>query len=422
MSFAVLHTGDLHYRSDFLAEIERCVAPMIIAASRADLIVIAGDIFHHGGIKLEDHACQAAIKLVERLACHAPVVIIRGNLSHDGHALHVFDHLQTIHQVLVAERPGQYLLSQIEAHGFVEAEPDGQFDLDEAMHARCLLSLLPMPTKEWMMANQAVGSIQDTNDQAAKGLSAIMAGFGVRSRQVDEQAARLIPHVLISHLTVTGSMNPAQPITGIEIEVPMPDFDLARANLVCLGHIHERQQIGENIFYCGSPYRANYGVGTEPKGFWLHEISNHDDEILVGNEFLPVPATRRPMIEVDLKTGELDIQKISAIIAQDEAPINLKVRLLAGPDQHVDRFEIEQQVRKANPEIGGLKIEIQREQAIRVRADVSKITGLPERIKTWMSSRDPGFVLSESVTAKAKLLESDLEKVEEQVCGSIDCG
>lgn len=69
---------------------------------------------------------------------------------------------------------------------------------------------------------------------------------------------------LFSHIAITGSVNN----DGTKIENPIKVSDFKPFKKVLLGHYHNSQQIGSNIFHLGSIQQNNFGEDDE-KGFWL---------------------------------------------------------------------------------------------------------------------------------------------------------
>ena len=105
----------------------------------------------------------------------------------------------------------------------------------------------------------------------------------------NEKANRLgIPTILAGHGTVKGSrLSTGQRVTDPDAEFGIADLALTKAALICLGHIHLRQQLQGNAFYSGSITRADHGE-TEEKGFFLHTIAGGS----VASRFVETPARR----------------------------------------------------------------------------------------------------------------------------------
>ena len=82
-------------------------------------------------------------------------------------------------------------------------------------------------------------------------------------------------------------LSTGQRVTDPDAEFGIADLALTKAALICLGHIHMRQQLQGNAFYSGSITRADHGE-TEEKGFFLHTIA----EGRVESRFVETPARR----------------------------------------------------------------------------------------------------------------------------------
>lgn len=69
-------------------------------------------------------------------------------------------------------------------------------------------------------------------------------------------------HVLLSHIAVNGSRNN----DGSLVEAGISVTDFAKFDLVLLGHYHDQQQVGKNVFHIPSLQQNNFGENAE-KGF-----------------------------------------------------------------------------------------------------------------------------------------------------------
>jgi DNA repair exonuclease SbcCD nuclease subunit len=185
-------------------------------------------------------------------------------------------------------------------------------------------------------------------------------------------------------------------LVGHEIDIPYDSMMLAVPDLICLGHIHLPQQIGDRAFYSGSLYSLNWGE-MERKGFYIHTL---DGKKLVESRFIETPTRRLVRIAEDLvneipcKDFDMEIIKgayvrVDFTVYQDEASKIDK-------QQQIDFYK----------GFGALDVDIRIIRVPRqtVRSEsVLKVNTLRDKIKAMAELR--GETVSESVLQKADLLE-----------------
>jgi DNA repair exonuclease SbcCD nuclease subunit len=155
--------------------------------------------------------------------------------------------------------------------------------------------MCPAPTKQFFNSNS---DIKGADNEIAQAVSGIFAGFAAQAKQYD------YPHILVGHWNVSGAMvSETQVLTGVDVEISKDQMGLAEANLICLGHIHKSQQIGNNIFFSGSTQNNTWGEMSEP-GFYMHEL---DSKNSLTSRFIPTPSQKRFRIQKDYTEEELDI-------------------------------------------------------------------------------------------------------------------
>ena len=280
----VLHCADLHFDDEpgrLQNTIECC--ELILATARVevpDLIAIAGDIYERGLI-LGSPGTLAAIDFVYRCGAIAPVVITSGTPTHDAvNSTEVFNKLNTKHPVHATSFPHQVGLTKEEPRRFIEVNRTTEAALDLSLVVSCL----PSVTRAALMTMGSL-SIDAVSIEYAELLRDLFQFWGI----ANEKANRLgIPTILVGHGTVKGSrLSTGQRVTDPDAEFGIGDLRLTKAVLICLGHIHLRQQIHENAFYSGSITRADHGE-TEEKGFFLHTIAGDS----LTSRFVETPARR----------------------------------------------------------------------------------------------------------------------------------
>ena len=380
----ILHLGDIHFRNDLLAEIEKCVdfaAKRAESSVRPDAIVIAGDVFDERQT-YDSPAFLAADRYIRRLSRTAPVLIVKGTPSHDGQTLKFFEN----ERVYVSEAPEQVLLTDrgfIKYNGTVPGE------------AKALFSCLPSVSKASIAAFYK-GSLSETTFNTVELMRDVLRGWG----EVNTWVRMNVPTVLVGHLSVTGAiLSTGQQMVGREVELGVGDLRMAAADLVCLGHIHKVQNWGE-VFYSGSITRLNFGE-AENKGFWIHSFEAGN----VASQFIKTPA--REMVTVDCDS-------LPSSDALPRVPEGACVRLrymVSEEDVHkVDEKDLKEKL----SDMGAAEIKIEKTVVPRqrVRAEgISRLASIDDKLRKW--AKTVGEDLSVGVFKKLALLEHGEEVCEE---------
>jgi len=269
----LLATADWHIQDSTIEEATKCLDFLVQTAETEEpaVIIHAGDTFNSGDVKLDSKAAKLVIRTFNRLADIAPVAVILGTPSHDSTAAEILSFVRGQFPIHVAAKPEQIFLSS--GIGFVDIE-----DAVKSGGCDAVISLMPAPTKQFF---QGSGDIKQGDAEIAAAMSAIFAGMGSTA------AGFPAPHILVGHWSTTGSLiSETQVLTGVDIEISPDMMMLANPLLVCLGHIHFRQQIKKNIFYSGSLFANNWGE-LDDKGFYIHEIG---DEVV--SRFIKTPSRK----------------------------------------------------------------------------------------------------------------------------------
>jgi len=258
----ILHFADIHARDNDIDEIEKCLNAIVQAGwnHSPDLIVCVGDIFDSQNVKLDSKAAKLIFNVFTQLADIAPVAVVIGTPSHDGTAAEVLKHVKAKHQIRVSKRPEQFLL--VRRNNGASFIDDPMLAEDDGVMA--VISMVPTPTKQFF---NSASDIKGSDNEIAQAMGQMFGGFGARAAGFPG-----VPHILVGHFQVGGAfISETQQLAGLDIEISKEQIGYAQANVVMLGHIHLRQQIGINIFYSGSIYRKDFGE-LDIKGFYIHEI------------------------------------------------------------------------------------------------------------------------------------------------------
>jgi len=252
----ILHFADAHSRDKDIDEASKCLNFIVETAAKeaVDLVVFAGDFFHSQEIKLDSLSAKLAIKTVSRLADIAPVAIVLGTASHDGHAPEILSFARGKHDVFVASYPQQVYLE----NGFFFDRPAGGKEPD------AVISFCPPPTKQFF---QSASDISGVDLEIGAAMSGLFAGFGAQA------AEHKAPHILIYHGCISGATaSNGQQMTGRDILISRDQIALAGVSLCLCGHLHLPQELGEGMFYSGSIYSVDFGEDHE-HGFYIHEVA-----------------------------------------------------------------------------------------------------------------------------------------------------
>jgi exonuclease SbcD len=388
----VLHCADLHF-DDEGGRLKNTIlcCDQVIATAQAespDLIVIAGDVYDKGLI-LGSPGTLAAIDFVQRCGNVAPVVITSGTPTHDAaNSTEVFNKLNTTHPIYATSTPHQTGLTR--DGSFMPI--NGDFTFTELA---ALVSCLPSVTRAGLVAMSSL-SLEETRIEAAELLRDLFQAWGV----VNGKANTLgVPTLLVGHGTVRGScLSTGQRVTDPDAEFGIADLKLTKAVLICLGHIHMKQQIHENAFYAGSITRADHGE-TEEKGFFMHTIEGQS----VCSRFMETPARIMRTLKPE---GLPDASLLESVAEGEYVRIVYTVK-----EEDVARVDEASLVRLAY-EKGAAHVKIDKTviPVTNVRAEgISRLPSLEEKLKRWGELN--GQPITESLLDKLHLLRTVDEEI-----------
>jgi exonuclease SbcD len=377
----ILHTSDWHVRDKDIEECEKCLSFLIqtAKAEKVSLVIIAGDMFDSQDVKLDSKAAKLAVRSVSDLANICPVAVLIGTPSHDGMAPIILSHVRGEYPILVADKP-------------MQASLIGD-DLAPASQEDCaapdlLISLIPQPTKQYF---QSASGIADSDKEIGAAMSALFAGFGAQAANFDA------PHILVGHWNVAGStLSNGQTLVGLDIEIAYDQMMMANPALICLGHIHKAQRLGDCAFYSGSLYHQSWGE-MENKGFWIHEVR---EDILDGSWFVETPTKKMVRFKDDFTTddqpGPISLSGVAGAFVRYDVTIW----------QEAAAGFAKEEVRKAFMDAGALDVDIRfiRVPRHNVRSEaVLKTERLRDKIQKMAELK--GEEVEWSVLSKAESLE-----------------
>lgn len=250
------------------------------------------------------------------------------------------------------------------------------------------LSILPAPTKSFL-ARDPSGTQEEINVAIQDKLRDILKGFAASAADSPK------PHILLSHITVTGSeTSTGQTMLGGDIQVSVADLELANADIVLLGHIHKCQSLGRNIYYAGSPYHQNFGE-LEDKGFLIITFEDGD---LVDVEFIKTPSRPRQVLDVQIIAGALDWGDSVVCPGAD-----VRVRLY-GTIAEIEAADREPEIKKFCESANSLKIEKMPQPENRVRsANIAAAKTIREKLVEYAAVKE--IEIPETAIQKAERLD-----------------
>jgi len=411
MSFKILHFADPHVRDKDLQEIEKCFDTIIESAEteQPDVIVCAGDVPDSQNIKMDSPSAKLIFRVFNQLADFAPVVIVKGTPSHEGTAVEILNRINAKHQIWFSTRPEMLLLERgkifdCNTRTFTpEYKPDA------------LISMIPTPTKQFFRNDDS--SIAKTDEEIAKEMNGIFAGFG-------EMASRFPEHFQVGGAFISET----QQLIGKDIEISRAQIELANADVVCLGHIHMNQKIGKNIFYSGSIYRKDFGE-LEDKGFYIHEFVDFELLKTADSEFIKTPTRRLVKIEVDMTETDLteiddDLVKIfvdslrncrDPETGEQKTFVRIIFTVYQNDVEKIDKRAIMEWFAGHGIENVDIRTSIIPRENVRSE-NLLKLETLPDKLIEMENLK--GETLDESIIEKAKILEADTqEDIVKQVRG-----
>ncbi|PNT91268.1 exonuclease subunit SbcD [Clostridium thermosuccinogenes] len=267
----ILHTADWHLGAyvgpqcdDPMKRMEntiKCLEKLVATAreEKPDIILVAGDIFHQAKVWADRALTEVRVvaKYLNRLADVAQVVVLYGTPNHDGESQ--FETLQ-----------------QLTAGVIYITKPEMVTVFTDNIN-KIQVAGLPGFDKGHFRAQFPGLSVEEENKVFSQQLDIIVQGL---SAQVDPN----IPSVLMAHHTVIGCEldNGQHVFQTNEIVLSSTTLENSNFDLVCLGHIHKAQRVGnciKPVYYAGSIDAFTFNDEGHEKGFWIHTIIQRDDDL-----------------------------------------------------------------------------------------------------------------------------------------------
>lgn len=380
----IAHIGDVHYAPKTLDEVDRCFAFAVEQAisEECQVAVIPGDLFDHR-VDVHSPAVSRLMQRVARLADAMPVLILQGTYSHDvPGSLDVFKTMGGKFPVFVADRICQVGLYITEDKSAARFEPsqdwlfddyqsDYRFGSGGANEYRVLFSCLPAINKGAVAA--AVGA-EKASESVGDYVYELLKGWAPVN--LTARAAG-IPTVLMSHGTVSGSINEqGVPMAGLDHEFTTGALLAAETAAVMLNHIHQHQEWhdgnGRAIAYAGSVGRLHFGE-VKQKGFLIWDVQ--PDRALP--RFIVTPAKK--LLQIDFP-GVPDMDELASI-AKDSQGAHVRVRWVV--DEEFRHSIDKEAIRALFASASEVKLEGRVNPIVRTRSEGITRMSLAEKLQKW---------------------------------------
>lgn len=367
----VFHSGDLHYSSETLDEVDRCFGFAVdhAIARKCDVAAITGDLFDHR-VDLHSPAVAAICGRVRQLADHMPVILLAGTFSHDlPGSLDVFKTIGGAFPVHVADTIQQVALYFTGTRHYWISPPD-----DGVTGQVALFSCLP-PVNKGAVA--AVAGAHNAAAATGEYVYDLMRGWSVSHAE-----ARTIgvPTLVLAHGTISGSITEhGCPMAGTDWELTTGTLFASEASAVLASHIHRHQsweKDGRCIAYASSPGRLHHGE-YDVKGFPIWTVTADGSTF----EFIETPAKRLIDISFD---GPPDMAKLrEAAATADGAHVRIRWSVDEAHRDSIDKAAIEALFGNAEAiKTEGRIIPTQRQRA----AGITQAHSLEAKLQQWCTT------------------------------------
>lgn len=299
--FSDLHL--MHQRPYFGKHVEALYAGVTKAhEAKAELIVFVGDLSGFDAPhRMHTSERLALAALIQYAAEKSRVIVVCGN--HDNpNELNIFDKLIAHHPIWVYNLPDNFAL----ARAGNLSRPSYEIDI------------LPWVARHTVIEELGQIPIELENIQASNSL--IQRAQYRKEQTIQEwHKNKKYPRILLAHFPVAGGLVGDFEIkTSTDIMLHPEQFE--GWDYVALGHYHERQQVAENAWYCGSPVPLSHAE-TTPKGFNLVEIGG--EKVIV--DFQEITSWKMQTIHLDWKDNTL--LNYEETINQDFSNTYVKVKI-----------------------------------------------------------------------------------------------
>jgi len=295
----IFHLADTHFSNVRLeqkvAAFEKCLT-RIDELQRSDrhmdrVAVLAGDIFDHS-LRMEDPGAKQAVRLISELNSRMPVLIIKGNQTHDRQSIELFDFVPAKNALITSVRPEVVELDSSGNLRKVQIEAASEEKRDDNS-AQCTFVTLPYPSYSFVAQEESMPA-ESLRAAVSERITRVVSLFRVIDRP---------NKILVFHGTVIGAkLSESHRMMGMDIELSPFDIKDSDFDFVAGGHIHYAQRMEEaEVFYPGGLAYMTYADHGK-RGMWVHETDSLQKSVW-NHEFFDVEAPQMKTWEVDFREG-----------------------------------------------------------------------------------------------------------------------
>jgi exonuclease SbcD len=237
-------------------------------------------------------------------------------------------------------------------------------------------------------------------------LSDFISKFEDKLNELINQGNNYDHLVVVGHFYVEGgkigSERNVEPIVIREIPIPRRILERKEIDLVCLGHLHTPQEIGEKIFYSGSIERMDFSEENEEKSFLFINLK---DKIYYERIKLPM----RPMKTIPSK-GYIEVynslnpeQDIIKFLEKEniENETILRIMLMIGENQRKPSINVLDKYLKEKRKVLAYKIEFLRRKEKESIVNLSKKSDIEELLTEYLNKKYKDQELAKRVKEEA---------------------
>ncbi len=348
------------------------------AAGRGvDAFLVGGDIYDSASTPEERNV---AITTFENWSATRPVVGVAGNHDRKSEMV-MFNHLGPSIQFFDA--PATIQIGNLTVH------------------------CLPWATKANLAATTGLTSRTELDAAAGAAMCNILTGFRVESDKANG------PVVLLAHAELGAAvMDSGQPLAGrCDIELSEGDLLDCGADVVCLGHIHKRQILGDGrIIYPGS-YRPTSWGETEPKGFCIIDVERGEKPVI---EFVEAPNRKMATLNLRWDTKQ-KLLVFTELFEHDAKPrpcgLDLRIKYEVDESNQHEAAAMAAQLKDEMLADGARAVKLVPEvvPTTRVRSEaISKAKTTEDRLRAYWDANDSVPAREQEIVSKLGVLESEV--------------
>lgn len=361
----------------------------------ADLVLIAGDIFHRENPQPTEEIefSKRVLKLVQQTS--ARVVMVLGNHDYPSaggkaSAIEIFPALDISHVTIVREP------------GIVKIDTE-----NGAVQIACV----PWAGRSVLLSKEEYKSLNTAELQVEieKKLVSIIRDLSQKVNNAD-------PSIFLAHLAVRDaklSGTEKDTLTTTDPIVPLGEVNKKVFDYVALGHIHKYQNLNKDnnppVIYSGSIERIDFTEEKENKGFVFGEIVEGEGGWECSYEFIETPARRFKTVELNQDNFENDGELENIINKDDISDAVIRIRYkVSSPGDKVDEKRIKSLFDGAQT----LKIEkiFDKHEKVMRQTGITKTMGLIEALDKYLETKPELKNMADEMKSYAEKLIRDNSK------------